>query len=135
MTHYKNILRFDYGRTHGWWVRFERGGSPIRKLFSDRRYGGRRAALKHAKAFRDGAPIEPKVLPAQSRPGQGRVYLELRSYRDRSGTLQHYQAWSAWIRVDGRPRHTSYSIPKHGGPAAKRLAKQWLAARREEAAT
>jgi hypothetical protein len=66
-------------------------------------------------------------------PSKGRVYKEVRSWRDRAtGEMRHYDAWSAWIRVDGRPRHTSYSVAKHGSDGAADLAWRWLKARRSD---
>jgi hypothetical protein len=31
----KGIIRFDYGNTHGWWVRVKRDNTQFRQLFSD----------------------------------------------------------------------------------------------------
>jgi hypothetical protein len=54
----KNITRFDYGKTHGWWVRFqrtdERGAKRLTsKMFSDAVHGGKQRALRAASAWRE----------------------------------------------------------------------------------
>lgn len=59
-------------------------------------------------------------------PGNGRVYREVRSYRDRkTGELVYYPTWSAWIRVKVAC-HTGYSIHKYGELGAKAKAEAWL---------
>ncbi len=124
------ITRFEYGRTRAWWVRFERQGNKVRKLFSDSIYGGTEQALRAATTFRDCTlkTLPPPVTQEQCLPGEGRVYLEWRSYRHRkSGELVYYRAWSAWIRIaQGVIRHTGYSIRKHGRLGAREKAEAWL---------
>lgn len=66
------ITRFEYGRTRAWWVRFERQGQPIRKLFSDAAsdaaYGGTEKALREAETFRDRTlkTLPPPLIREQS---------------------------------------------------------------------
>jgi hypothetical protein len=58
------IVRIDSDSTHCWWVRFFRGGRYVaQKTFSDGRLGGRAAALKAAKHWRD--RILKRLLPLQ----------------------------------------------------------------------
>ncbi len=124
------ITRFEYGRTRAWFVRFERGGRPVRKLFSDGVYGGTEQALRAAEAFRESTlkTLPAPILREQSLPGEGRVYTEWRSYRHRkTGELVYYRTWSAWIRIaKGVIRHTGYSIRKHGRLGAREKAEAWL---------
>lgn len=125
-----HISRFEYGRSCGWFARPR--GRPS-KLFSDGKHGGKQAALKAAVAYRDAEPM-PARRPAIRR-SEGRVYREERSYRDRkTGKLVYYEAWSVWIRVRGRARHTSYSIAKHGSRAARAMAVAWYRDRLKERA-
>ena len=61
----RNITRFDYAKTHGWWVRMRRGKRVVSHFFSDGVHGGKRKARDEAIAYRDKAlrrlgPIEPK---------------------------------------------------------------------------
>ncbi len=122
------ITRVDSHRAHGWWVRITRSGQRVSKLFSDTVFGGKAKARRQAVAFRD-RQLEELPSPAhgrQMKPGTGRVYREIRSYRDRkTGELVYYPAWSAWIRVKVAC-HTGYSIPKHGELGAKKKAEAWL---------
>lgn len=124
------ITRFEYGRTRAWWVRFERRGNFVRKLFSDSVYGGTEQALRAAEAFRDQKlkELPPALLGEQAFPGEGRIYLEWRSYRHRkTGELVYYRTWSAWIRIAKVViRHTGYSIRKHGRLGAREKAEAWL---------
>lgn len=60
-----NITRFDYGNSHGWWVRVRRHGKRHTKLFSDGAHGSREQALQAALAYRD------KLLTELGEPGQG----------------------------------------------------------------
>jgi hypothetical protein len=125
----RNITRFDYGNSHGWWVRFYRGGKlAVGKFFSDGANGGKTRALQTAKAFRDTAEetVPSPAVRVQPR-GTGRVYREERSYRNARGELIRYKAWSFWVRLaDGRASHTSYSIEKHGTRKAQAMAKAAL---------
>lgn len=62
---HRNITRFDYAKTRGWWVRIRRGNRAISRFFSDGIHGSNRAALKAAMAHRDKqlrrlGPILPK---------------------------------------------------------------------------
>ena len=48
-----NITRFDYGNSHGWWVRIRRGSRAVSHFFSDGIHRGKRAALVAALTYRD----------------------------------------------------------------------------------
>jgi hypothetical protein len=52
---HRNITRFDYGNSHGWWVRIRRGKRAVSQFFSDGIHGSKRAALATALAYRDAA--------------------------------------------------------------------------------
>lgn len=49
----RNVTRFDYGNSHGWWVRIRRGDRAVSQFFSDGIHGSKRAALAAALAYRD----------------------------------------------------------------------------------
>ena len=51
---HKGISRIDSSHTHGWYVRVYANGTVFdSKLFSDKQYGGKKAALKSAIMYRD----------------------------------------------------------------------------------
>ena len=124
----KNIIRMDYKRSHGWWVRFEYRAHPVSKMFSDSRYGGRRAARVAAIQYRDEVLL---TLPAREHqhqaPGKGRIWRETRSYVLASGERRTYEAWTGWCRV--APNHSASSnasINKWGVCRAKAMVQEWL---------
>jgi hypothetical protein len=61
----RNITRFDYAKTHGWWVRIRRGDRAVSRFFSDGIHGGKRAARGAALAFRDAALRRLGPIPAK----------------------------------------------------------------------
>ncbi len=130
----KNISRFDFGRSHGWWVRFERAGETHSKFFADTAWGGRATALLAAESHRDDllATLPARRLPPNARPGPGRIFSEQRRYKNARGERVGYQAWIAWIRIaPGKVASTSYAVKRYGR-AAKKMAAAWLAKKRRE---
>jgi hypothetical protein len=126
----KNITRFDYRKTHGYWVRFE-GAAPITKLFV---YGGKRHALKAAQAFRDEWVATHDLTRRRARrapPGPGTLRRKWHWQR-KSWSL----VWEAYIKVTPERGHaaTRYSIEKWGSAEAKRRCEAWLERKRKEQA-
>ena len=123
----KNLLRYDYERGRGWWVRFERKSGGVSKFFSDSTYGGRKESYREAVKFRD---ITRSRLPKTTRiysPGPGRIKKEIRNYINSSGHRIYYDAWVAWIRVaPRRGASTNVSIDKWGVREAKRMVLRWI---------
>lgn len=120
----RNITRIE----SAWWVRVLYLESPVSKVFSDSKLGGKERALVLAQSFRDS---ELKRLPTPSLGGvpvgPGRVFQEKKHWKDSLGDVHVYVAWSAWIRMTpGRPAQTSYSVRKHGAATAKKMAEDWL---------
>jgi hypothetical protein len=123
-----NITRMDYGRTHGWWVRFQRGTGKERvvysKQFSDGVCGGKRAALKKAIAWRNRTA---RLVPGNARrlhvmAGYG--YVKRQELWRRA---EYHPVWLAWLRVKGgRCLQTSRSVRLWGERGAKRGCEQWL---------
>jgi len=125
----RNITRMDYNRVHGWWVRFERQEHPVSKMFSDSRWGGKRAAKTAAIKYRDEILL---TLPDRDRrhqaPGKGRIWREIRSYTTASGERRTYEAWVGWCRVElNHSASSSASIDKWGVRKAKTMVQAWLA--------
>lgn len=129
----KNITRFDYRKTHGYWVRFE-GAAPTTKLFSDGVYGGKRNALKAAQEFRDEWVATHDLTRRRARrapPGPGTLRRKWHWQR-KSWSL----VWEAYIKVTPERGHaaTRYSIEKWGSAEAKRRCEAWLERKRKEQA-
>lgn len=130
----RNITRFDYGRTSAWWVRHWRGEKQIGRMFSDSKYGGKRAALRYAKAFRDLQEMRLPRTPRERRPpGPGYIRRVMRWYVSNSGRRFRKEAFVAWIRIaPGIAASTSYCVEKWGVRRAKRLCEVWLEEKRRE---
>ena len=132
MKREKNITRFQYGNTRGWWVRFQRSTESgtkrvISKMFSDTVHGGKVKALKAAIAWRDRtvATIPP---PRRSRAILGSGYVKRVELARRLGASPMYLAW---IRMpNGRAASTTFSINKWGAREAKRRCELYLARKR-----
>jgi len=124
-----NICRFEYGRTAGWWVRFERCNALHTRLFSDNLCGGKTKALEAATRYRNAYDAKhPKKSREPKQPSLGYIKREEIFYRDRNtGARIYYEVFRAWIRVaPKRAASTHYSIQRHGVRAAKRYCEQWL---------
>lgn len=134
MKRQKNITRFDYGKTHGWWVRFQRSTESgtkrvVSKMFSDAVHGGKMRALRAAIAWRD--QTAATIRPARRRTALGIGYVKRVEIARRVGASPVYLAW---IRMpDGRAASTSFSIDKWGAREAKRRCQLYLARKRREA--
>lgn len=137
----KNISRRDFQSIHGWVVRsvyitryFRRLGQTVGQnltnwYFDDLKLGGKQNSLKAAIRFRD--RYLKKGGAKERIPGEvGRVYKGTKTYLTNipgfGSTRVSYEAWFAWVRVNGKAKSTSYMIEKHGEKGAKKLASQWL---------
>jgi len=135
MKREKNITRFDYGKTHGWWVRFQRSTASgtkrvVSKMFSDAVHGGKTKALRAAIAWRD--ETAATIRPARSRTGRSSGYVKRVDIARRAGVSPVYLAW---IRMpNGRAASTRFSTGKWGAQEAKRRCQLFLARKRREAA-
>lgn len=133
----ENISRVDSGATHGWSVRFQRGGRKHARFFYDSRYAdGPEGALRAARRWRNqtrkeigpaGASDPSRMLTpyarqknrqSLSRTGVTGIGLQVREFaRQRVPYVTAY-----WIDEDGRRRMTSFSTGEHGVEGALRLA-------------
>lgn len=122
----------DASRTHGWQVTIQRRGVIYRKLFSDGTHGGKAAALKAAKRYRDALierhpPLRKRehaeILKRSNTSGVPGVNRYCASEtRDRSPSTQRWFWVASWMRPDGRPQRKKFSIGKYGELEAFRLA-------------
>jgi hypothetical protein len=117
---------------HGYYVRITRDGHTSAKFFSDKSSGGKRAALRLAKAHEAVLVKEAESRPRKrreritSRNTSGKVGVS-RTEWESNGRLSAY--WQAhWTTSDGTRKSVKYSISRYGEDKARRLA---LKARRE----
>lgn len=124
----KHICRFDFGRTHGWFLRVERPGLVVRRLFSDLSYGGKGKALLAAKLELEKLKRKmPERVRAIELPRNGRIVKTTRSYYDSKGKSRQYKCYEAQIRTEpNRQSGTSWSIDKWGQKVALANCKRWL---------
>ena len=125
---HKNITRFDYGNTHGWWLRIYRkpmtcGKTVIvcSKLFSDRKCGGSDVALREALQTRDSYRAINGMFPVQDPPPRFREYPTVRNKTGVNGVCLTYSSRGKykypcysvfWIDVEGKYHNTRFFL-KH----------------------
>ena len=134
----RNISRIEKlnsaGRTIGGWeVRMQRQRQKQSKFFADSLHGGKLAALRAAKEFRDELELEAqrmtvveKSLSPSTRNRSGIVGVRLHQQVDRRGEFE-YHSWSwvaQWTDGHGRRRTKSFAVEKFGDVEAFRLAWQ-----------
>ena len=132
----RNISRIEKlnsaGQTSGGWeVRMQRQREKRSKFFSDSIHGGKLAALRAAKEFRDEIELEvqrmsvvEKSLSPSTRNRSGIVGVRLHQQVDRRGEFE-YHSWSwvaQWTDGHGRRRTKSFAVEKFGDVEAFRLA-------------
>lgn len=121
----RGIIRFEQGRTKGWWVRVLREGAYFRKLFSDSIYGSPELALEHAKIYleelKKELPRSRRVLSNKIGRGNGPIPGV---WKQKSKSRGHeYLAWHVmWTPVPGKHKTKSFSINKYGDTGAMRKA-------------
>ena len=127
----KGISRVDSGSTHGWFVRGYKNGKTYAKLFSDRKYGGKRKAQNLARQYRDELYERLAQIPKKPR-GRRIVYRDSRNStgvlgvcrtakRSTKGTFNECYSVS-WRPAEGVQKATSFSIRKYGEKRAFQLA-------------
>ena len=106
--------------THGWLVRVRRQGVRTSKFFSDKKYGGREAALyEHSVPYRDHLlktlpePDDPVLRSAEARSHSGVIGLHFLHKDIGNGTRKPYIQLS-WIDANGKRHSASYSVEKWG---------------------
>jgi len=127
------ICRLDHAgsSTFGWLATIQRQGVIHRKLFSDGKHGGKAAALKAAKRYRD-------EIVARFPPMLKRQHAEILKPNNRSGVTgvcrcrfaetagrRERSRWywvASWTLPDGRRRNRKFSIRQHGEARAFELA-------------
>ena len=128
MPNHRNIVRFEYGRTQGWFLRVEQGNGTLRKLFSDKKHGGRSAALRAAVAKRDAFL---SAHPASTRRGRS---LPHGGVAERVKVKCGRQFWVGRIKLRPGAPHTATkrSVDLWGDDMALGLVLDWLQQKRTE---
>ncbi len=127
----KGISRIDSGSTHGWSVRGYKNGKTYRKLFSDRKSGGKSKAQNLARQYREELyerlaqiPSKPRgrrIVYRDSRNSTGVIGVCRTAQRTPSGKVYERYAVS-WRPAEGVQKATSFSIRKYGEKKAFQLA-------------
>lgn len=134
----RNISRIETksnaGKVYGGWeVRIQRRGEKTEKFFGDSSFGGKRASLAAAKAFRDEIEAASEKFSVKelakipsSRNKSGVVGVRLHKQKDARGDYEyHYWYWVAqWTDASGRRKTKAFSIHQHGDQEAYKLACQ-----------
>lgn len=127
----KGISRIDSGSTHGWFVRGYRNGRTFSKLFSDNRFGDKKAALEVARRYRDELYNEIEKVPKRQRARRivhsdarnktGVIGVCYTTKTSPNGT-KHPCYSVSWRPEPGIQKCTSFSIKKYGKKKAFQLA-------------
>ena len=127
----KGITRIDSGSAHAWNVRGQKNGKSYSRLFSDRKYGGKRKAQNQARQYRDKLNDQLAQIPTKPQ-GQRIAYRDSRNTtgvlgvcrlasRGSSGTIYEWYSVS-WRPSPGKQKCTAFSIRKYGEKKAFELA-------------
>ena len=131
-----HIQRLDIPKCmHTWVVQAKRHGqTPVRRRFSDSRYGGKRAALLAAIHFRDTVLTETQRqrywLWRRHRPRNDNTsgtigVARYVSHKTVKGKVYKYAAWQAfWNDADGKRHTREFSVNRYGEDGAKALARR-----------
>ncbi|MEM9481044.1 MAG: AP2 domain-containing protein [Verrucomicrobiota bacterium] len=137
MSKNRNITRIEIDRpgangTRGWEVRMRRRGQNISKFFSDRAFGGKRAALISAREYRDEVherlrPVDrvSRMKQVTTRNSSGVAGVRLReNVVVKNGWQYTYRTWEAsWTPTTGGRRvKRQFSVLKYGEDGAYALA-------------
>lgn len=120
----QGIIRFDYGKDHGWWVRVSRDRVMFRELFSDGKHVSIQEALRQAILRRheilSNFPVTIKKPSPRSLP----LEPEKRIHRyEEKGKLRPYIHWRArWYDKDHKVVMKNFPVYTYGEEEAKALA-------------
>lgn len=124
----------DKHRTHAWRVSLRRQGTMHVRNFPDKKYGGKRKALKLAKEYRDVivkkfAPTSRKqfctVLRKNNNTGIPGVCTYVKPYMLKDGTVREIRYWEAnWPDENHQNVCASFSVNTYGETVARHLAIQ-----------
>ena len=132
----RNISRIETpteggGVNGGWEVRLQRHYVRYSRYFADSIFGGKLAALRQAKIYRDDLEasfqkmtVADKAHHPSARNQSGVVGVRKHQQSDRRGDfVYHSWCWIAqWTDGHGRRKTRSFSVEKHGDDEAFRLA-------------
>ena len=119
------VIRYDYGRTHGWFVRIKVDGGRTNDMFYDSVEGSPHGALKAALIHRlnilaSRPPVVTKFVHAKALSLDP---AERITRHEEAGKRQPYVYWKArWYDKDHKLRYQSFSVKRYGEEEAKVLA-------------
>lgn len=118
------IVRYDYGRTHGWFVRVLTRDGRRNKMFYDSREGSPEEAFRAALLFRHELlalrPLVKKFVHAKALSSDPATRI---IRKEEAGKQQPYVYWMAkWYDQDHKVRTKSFSVKRYGEEEAKALA-------------
>lgn len=122
----------DTHHTHAWRVSLRRRGKAHVKNFPDKKYGGKRSALRLAKDYRDEVvkkfpPLTRKefasILRSNNRSGITGVYKYAKKYTVADSREIEVWYWEAhWPTERGKSKSASFSINQFGEDIARSMA-------------
>lgn len=118
------VSRYDYVRTHGWWVRVSRDGVLFRKMFYDTQEGSPQASLKAAIRHRHNilASLPSNTKFVHSKALSPDPTTRVGRYEE-AGKQQRYEYWKArWYDKDYNIKTKNFSVNRYGEEGARQLA-------------
>lgn len=120
----KGVVRYDYGSTHGWWVRVTRDRATFKQMFYDGQTGsienGLRLALLYRHEILEAFPvtITTSFKRGLSQNPEERVHLITEP-----GKLNPYTFWRAtWHDSEYKRKTKNFSVLKYGLEKAREFA-------------
>jgi hypothetical protein len=116
---------------YGYYVRLTRQGNQYAKFFADKRYGGKRNALKAARElYHELVEVMPPAKSSVGRKTARNTSGIVGVSRTKSTRKGHtYEYWQAWWGSGDERKSVKFSILKYGEEDARKLAvkarKQW----------
>lgn len=119
------VVRYDYGRTHGWFVRVKVGGERTNDMFYDSKEGSPQEALRAALIHRhqilaSRPPVATKFVHAKTLPLDPAERIKR---HEKGGRKQPYVYWEAtWYDKNHKRRNQKFSVKRYGEAEAKAMA-------------
>ena len=122
----KGIVRYDYVKAHGWWVRVRRDKAYFKRLFYDSVCGSAQESLRQAILYRhellSNFPVTIKHVNKRSLSTDPEERIKRLEDKAR-GKKKAYKYWMAkWYDQDHNIKNKSFSTVRFGEEGAKALA-------------
>lgn len=118
------IIRYDYSRSHYWWLRIRRDGARFEERYFDGASGGIENGLKMAIKFRNELLANfPITLPTKKvRQLQNSHEKRVKRTKDVDGDKIYYYWQAKWYDDDFNVIEKNFSVIRYGDDKAKVLA-------------